>query len=180
MIMADVLLGFLIVIGVLIMLNSYWLAGAALFPGMIDRASGQYGKPVRITALGLVIAVPVIAVGIAVLQIKNPAVRLFGSLIIGTPILAGLIGSAGMALKIGLGLAAPADEQQPWRRVLRGGIVLSFTFLLPFIGWFILLPWTIISGVGALFLACYGQRRQTSSPATGEPALPLSPTPAAS
>jgi len=37
----------------------------------------------------------------------------------------------------------------PWRRVLRGGVVLSFAFLLPVIGWFVLLPWTLVSGVGA-------------------------------
>jgi len=41
------------------------------------------------------------------------------------------------------------DARLPWRRVLRGGTVLSFAFVLPVIGWFGLLPWTLVSGVGA-------------------------------
>ena len=46
-------------------------------------------------------------------------------------------------------MPSPTDASQPWRRVLRGGTVLTLTFLLPFVGWFLILPWTLISGFGA-------------------------------
>ena len=46
----------------------------------------------------------------------------------GGVILGGLVGSAGLAQRIGAGLPSPADLTQPWRRVLRGGIVLVPAF----------------------------------------------------
>jgi hypothetical protein len=45
-------------------------------------------------------------------------------------------------------LPAPDDERQPWRRVLRGGAVLGLTFVLPLIGWFLVLPVSLLMGVG--------------------------------
>lgn len=45
------------------------------------------------------------------------------------------------------------DEAQPWRRVLRGGVVLTLTFLLPFIGWLGLSIWTLVTGFAALVFA---------------------------
>jgi hypothetical protein len=44
------------------------------------------------------------------------------------------------------------DEVQPWRRVLRGGGVLALLFAVPLLGWFAMLPLTLASGLGALFL----------------------------
>ena len=37
----------------------------------------------------------------------------------------------------------------PWRSTLRGGVVLELTYLLPFLGWFVILPASIIIGSGA-------------------------------
>ena len=43
------------------------------------------------------------------------------------PLLAlGLLGTAGLARRVGCGMPAPVDEAQPWRRVLRGGTALAF------------------------------------------------------
>lgn len=64
------------------------------------------------------------------------------------PLLLALAGSSGLALSIGAGLSAPDDTRRPWGRVLRGGSVLAGTFLLPFLGWFIVLPWVLASGLG--------------------------------
>ena len=41
----------------------------------------------------------------------------------------------------------------PWRRLLRGGMVLGLAFVMPFLGWFVLLPWSLASGLGALVLS---------------------------
>ncbi|MCC6143719.1 MAG: hypothetical protein IT368_07920, partial [Candidatus Hydrogenedentes bacterium] len=67
--------------------------------------------------------------------------------------LAGLAGSTGLVRLIGLRLPSTHDTTAPWRRVLRGGTVLSLTFLLPGLGWFLVLPATLVSGIGALLLA---------------------------
>jgi hypothetical protein len=69
-------------------------------------------------------------------------------------------------------LPAPADEQQPWRRVLRGGILFALTFLLPFVGWFVLPIWALVSGFGA-FILSVGERRRSSQDVP--PAIHLTP-----
>ena len=54
MIMADVLKIFLLVLGMLIVIVSYWLAAEALFPRLVARAQERYSRrPVRLTLLGL-------------------------------------------------------------------------------------------------------------------------------
>jgi hypothetical protein len=75
------------------------------------------------------------------------------------PALLGLVGSTGLISRIGAGLPSPADEQQPWRRVLRGGILFALTFLLPFVGWFVLPIWALVSGLGAFILSVAERRR---------------------
>jgi hypothetical protein len=76
----------------------------------------------------------VVIAGIAFLNVPNPAIKFAGATILLLLILAGLVGSAGLAAQIGHGLSNPADEVQPWRRVLRGGAVLWLTFVFPLIG----------------------------------------------
>lgn len=153
MIMADVLKIFLIVVGLLTVYVSYWLVAQALFPQIVDRARQHYAKPVKITLLGLAGAALPFVVGAAISNVPNPAFKLVGVTLMVIPALLGLVGSAGLAQRIGVGLASPADDHQPWRRVLRGGILLALTFLLPFVGWIVLPIWTLVSGFGAFVLS---------------------------
>ena len=156
MIMADVLKIALIIVGFLLCYVVYWLAGAALFPAIVERAKQQYDtRPVRATLLGLLLALPFIALSIVTGKVAHPAAKMVGVALIGIPVLYGLLGSAGLALRIGAGLKSSLDDTQPWRRILRGSVVLSLTFLLPVIGWFIVMPWTIISGLGAAVIAMF-------------------------
>src|SRR6266699_2605185 len=123
MIMADVLKIVFIILGILIIYVSYWLLAQALFPRLVENASRQYGRPVRLTLIGLA--------------------------------------AARLTFRVGLGLPSPTDPAQPWKRVLRGGIVLAFTFLLPVVGWIIIPLWVLVSGLGAFILAAREERSQT-------------------
>ena len=62
---------------------------------------------------------------------------------------------------VGRGLLHADDTRSPWRRSLRGGVVLALTFLLPVIGWFVILPWVLLSGCGATILAMRTKRGTT-------------------
>lgn len=172
MIMADVLKILLIVIGILTVYVSYWLVAQALFPRVVERARQHYSKPVKITVIGLAAAALPFVIGAAISNLPNPALKLTGVTLMVIPAMLGLVGSAGLAQRIGAGLASPADEQQPWRRVLRGGILLALTFLLPFIGWVVLPIWTLVSGFGA-FIVSLRELRKTSEPAP--PIIALTP-----
>ena len=163
MIMADVIKIFLLIVGLLLVFNAHWLAAVGLFPKMVDRCAAHYGRPFRTTALGLLIGVPMLLVGISVFgKLGHPFFKIVGGAFVSVPVVLGLLGSAGLSRRIGAGLASPIDETQPWRRVLRGGIVLSLTLLLPVVGWFVLLPGTFASGLGAAVLSL--RRRGVGQP----------------
>jgi hypothetical protein len=170
MTMADVLRIFLLIVGTLLIFISYWLATEALFPELVERCREKYSRHVlRTSVVGLALAFPLILIGILFLsRSPNPVGKLVGWAFISGPVFLGLAGSTGLSRRIGMGLPSAVDERQPWRPVLRGGIVLSFTFLLPFAGWFLVLPWTLISGFGAAVGSLVFKPRP-SSPVPGLP-----------
>jgi hypothetical protein len=173
MIMADVLTWFLLIAGTIIVLNSYWLASASLWPSLVERCEQKYERPFRLAFTGLCAAIPFVFLAVLFHKLRHPAGNLLTFVSIGVPVLIGMAGSAGLALRVGKGLISPVDEKQPWRRVLRGGIVVAFTMLLPFIGWFVLLPCTLMSGFGAATLVWREHRKTVGQtvPTAASPAV---------
>lgn len=172
--MADILKIFLLVLGGLLVFIAFWLAAEALFPGLVERSRDHYRRPLKLTFAGLAMAAPF--VGLALLLFKqgnNPLLNIVGFIFIAVVLIGGLAGSAGLAKRIGTGLPSPLDETQPWRRVLRGGVVLTLTFLLPFIGWLGLTIWTLVTGFAALVFAVREAKRVNLSP----PELPKTEPP---
>ncbi|NBR84680.1 MAG: hypothetical protein EBS84_06960 [Proteobacteria bacterium] len=152
--MADILKIFLLILGGMFVFVAFWLAGEALFPTMVESARRQYRRPGKLTFAGLALAAPFIGIALLLFQKgNNPLFNIVGFVFLAVVLLGGHIGSAGLAKHIGMGLPAPGDDAQPWRRVLRGGIVLVLTFLLPFIGWLGLTIWTLVTGFAALVFA---------------------------
>jgi hypothetical protein len=163
MIMADILKIVFIVIGILAIYVNYWLLTEALFPALVERASRQYAHPVKLTLVGLAAAIVPVAVGLILANKANPLTKIVGVTLVIVPGMVGLAGSSGLALRIGIGLNSPLDATQPWRRVLRGGVVLSCSFLLPVVGWVILPLWVLVSGLGAFLLGLREQKTQFPS-----------------
>lgn len=183
MIMADVLKIFLIVVGLLIVAIAYWLAAEALFPKVVRRAQTRYAQPVRASLLGALVGAPLIFGGIAVLSTGNPVAQATGFTILTVTGSLALVGSAGLARRIGLGLPSVRDDAQPFRPVLRGGIVLSLLFLAPFGGWFGILPLVLTSGLGAAILGLWDERRARTvahDPVAHRPVIYPPPTEAVS
>jgi hypothetical protein len=142
---------------------NYWLLAEALFPAMVERAGRQYAHPVKLTLVGLATALVPVVVGFILANQANPLTKIVGLTLVIVPGMIGLAGSSGLALRIGIGLNSPLDATQPWRRVLRGGIVLSCSFLLPVVGWVILPLWVLVSGLGAFLLALKEQKAKFPS-----------------
>lgn len=177
MIMADILKIFLSILGGLLVFIAFWLAAEALFPALVERARDQYRRPWKLTFAGLAMAAPFI--GLALLLFKkgnNPLLNIAGFIFLAVVLFGGLAGSAGLAKRIGVGLPSPVDDAQPWRRVLRGGIVLVLTFLLPFIGWIGLTIWSLVTGFAALVFAVREGKQATpvvpELPKSEPPSLP--------
>jgi len=152
--LADVFTFLFVILGFVIVFNAYWLMAAGLFPDLVERCAARLERPVKATLVGLVTFVPVVFVGLAISsQAPNAALKVAGlGLVLGAALVA-LFGSAGLALRLGRGLPSTLDEPQPWRTVRRGGLVLALTFVLPFLGTFVLMPFAFIAGAGAWVLA---------------------------
>jgi hypothetical protein len=175
MIMADVLTWFLIVSGLYLVLLCYWLAATALFPRAVGACCERYAQPLAPILLGVAILVPVLVLGLAaVKEVPNPGAGGILKVLLLLLLLPALLGSAGLAQRVGAGLPSPLDVSQPWRRVLRGGLVLAPTFLLPFLGWFVVLPFALVSGFGAVVLTAW-RRRTTEESRSETPAAAVLP-----
>lgn len=171
--MADILKIFLIIVGLLSVYVSYWLLAQALFPGLVERASRCYSRPLKISLIGLGAAILPVILGLSLAKLPQPPLKLAGLTLLAVPVMLGLAGSAGLTLRVGAGLPSPIDAAQPWRRVLRGGIVLALAFLLPFVGWFVLPIWALVSGFGA-FILCASPRKEDAKPAAPPALMPAS------
>jgi hypothetical protein len=171
--LADVFTVTLVIVGFLVVYIAYWLMSAGLFPRFVERCSEQLGRsPILTTLVGGVVLVPVVAIGLAISsKAPNSAGKIAGLGIALVGMLGALFGSAGLALRIGEGLKSRRDERDPWRRVLRGGVVLGLTFVMPFLGTFVVMPLAFAAGFGA-FVFCVFRRKPASDPAVEPIAVP--------
>lgn len=176
---ANVLLWVFLTLAFYLVFLSHWLVASSLFPNYVANCQNQYRRPVTTTLVGLLFTVIPIAVGIGIANAAPPFLKWIGVLIATAPILAGLLGTAGLASRVGCGMPAPVDEAQPWRRVLRGGTVLALTFLLPVIGQLVVIPLVLASGVGASMLSWLSRKTADSppQPASAELAADFPPSP---
>jgi hypothetical protein len=145
-----------------------WLGVFALWPEFVKRGADRYSRPFSLTGAGLVVAAPGSLAGIALAQINHPLFKFVGITVMTAVFLIGVAGSAGLCLRVGRGLASPADKDRPWLPVVRGSVVLAFVCLFPLIGWIGILGWLLISGCGVIVSARFGHSPQ----AAAAPALP--------
>lgn len=150
MTMADVLTVVFLFVGLFLALPSYWLLARSLWPRLHEGTARAYREiPVRTGFVGLGATLAMVAVG-AVLGKVAPALGLFFA---GGCLGLALAGAGGLATRIGEGLRAPADDGRDWRLTLKGGVSLELAFLIPVLGWFLILPIALVSGVGAAAVA---------------------------
>lgn len=146
-----------------------WLASFALWPEMVKKGAERYGRPWATTGAGLLVTLPGGLAGAALSQANEPLLKIIGIIMLGSIILIGVVGSAGLCLRVGQGLASPADKDRPWRAVLRGGVVMAFVCLFPVIGWIGVLLWMLISGCGVVILPRRLQAPASESAASRQP-----------
>lgn len=161
--LADVFTVVFVILGLLVVFVGCWLMAAGLFPQRIARCAEQLGAaPAKCALVGLACVVPLFALGIVVGKVAQSAPGKLGSfLIILSTILLALFGTAGLALRIGLGLPAVRDQNEPWRRVFRGGVVLAITY-----GTLVLIPVTLLAGFGAFVLSAGRKPSPAPAPAS--------------
>ena len=177
MLMADVMSITLSILGFLLAQQGLWLISRALWPRRFAAATARCGRnPLASFLLGL----PVTAAWIFGVSIVGKAfgapgqVAAFGLFILYW--IYANVGTAGFVTHVGQRLSSPADAARPWAATVRGGVAVELAWLVPFVGWFGVLPVSIISGAGATTLSFLRIKEQSvAQPAVEVPVAGAKP-----
>lgn len=160
MLVADVIMWFLVIVGVLVAFPALWLLCRSLYPKQIERIADDLEKgTVKLFFIGVPIAAACFF-GVALFSNrKNPFCDMAAIATLAFFLFYSNVGAAGLATMIGRKLPSPSDQERPWKGTIRGGAVLVLSYLLPLLGWFFILPISLITGAGALTMCLLGQRK---------------------
>ncbi len=160
--MTDVIALTLLAIGAVISLIALLTALYGLFPGTVA-ATRQMAEtaPGRSLGLGVVnlLFLAAIALGFIALA-EGLGLDAAGVPLVLLILLVGFglhVALAGVAQLIGARLN---PEWTPLQRSLRGGAALVLAALTPVVGWFVLLPYALLLGFGALILALWERKSE--------------------
>ena len=180
MLMADTMAIFFVILGLMLAFPGLWLLCRGLWPDTVAEAAKRCGDSLFLSFLaGLPVTVMMLGAAVVLNNLFGPVGKAGAIGIVSVYMVLAHTGVAGLATCIGRRLTSPSDEERPWRATLRGGIVLELSYLLPILGWFVILPASIITGCGAATLSLLTFKK-ASSPVATTPAQLYSPTPTTS
>ena len=159
MLMADTMSVFFVILGTLLAFSGLWLMCRGLWPDAVEATAQRCVKRIWPYFLAGIPLTLVMIVSTKVLFAIGPAGKITGVGVVCLYMLQAHAGVSGLATAIGRRLPSPLDERSPWRATLRGGIALELTYLLPILGWFVILPASIIIGTGAINVALLAKLR---------------------
>jgi hypothetical protein len=176
--MADVqaIFGALLALGIIFpgMLTAWWL----LFPTTVERARLRLEQtPWRCFWLGGILSI-VLAIPIAtLLALPSGAATFIGASLLAVTLVLASLGATGLAAKMGEQLARRANGLSPAGAFVRGAVALELAAAFPILGWFIVIPLTIVTALGATAFALLhwmpvlqGEVRGQAAPLPQEPA----------
>jgi hypothetical protein len=158
--MSDILRFFFIIVLLTIGLAAYFLVAGALFPQRVERIkSVARSMPGRSFGVGLVNFVFFAVLALVLFSLAENA----GAFIKGILTIPAILITAFLAVMLSFGFAAMTNiigerllpDAVPWKQTLWGSACLSLACVLPFVGWFLLLPYTGFVGVGAFILGLF-------------------------
>lgn len=153
MLMADTMTVFFVILGLLLAFPALWLLSRGLWPGTVKAARdlcdrGLLGSMM----LGVPVAILIFLMTAMIGKLGTPG-KIAAVGVVCFSVMVAACGVAGLATLIGERLGSPDDAGREWRATLRGGVVLVLTWLLPVLGWFVILPLSMIIGLGAALRA---------------------------
>ena len=163
--MSDIFRLILAIILLSLGLAAYFLVIQALFPQHVRKTvSNSQSMPARSFGIGLVNFVFFFVIAAVLLSVAENA----GSFIRGILTIPAFIILAFLTIALSLGLVGMSNligerlfpDFSSWKQTLWGTVCLSLACALPFVGWFLLLPYVGFVGVGAVILGFF-QRNST-------------------
>lgn len=155
--MSDIVRLFLILFLLIAGLAAYFLVVNALFTARVTRTSSiAQSMPARSFGIGLVNFLFFTVIALVLLSIAENT----GPFIRGVLTIPAMIILVLLSIALSLGLAGMSNligerifpDLPVWKQTLWGSVCLSLACALPFVGWFLLLPYTGFVGIGAVIL----------------------------
>ncbi|MFO0827158.1 MAG: hypothetical protein U0572_03325 [Phycisphaerales bacterium] len=144
-------------VGVLLIVVAYATCGSALLGPVADRGRERLGRaPLRTLLVGLGLSVPWMVAAITLMSLPNGILKLVGASLTVAWVATSLLGMSSLAMHVGARGDAGAAR---WTTVARGGALISLTWMLPIVGWFVAMPLSLACGAGCLVLSL---RRESS------------------
>ncbi len=106
-----------------------------------------------LTVLGLVL----FANPVGIIKLAGFVLSLFMGVVL-------IVGGAGIAQILGTRIGEMSGAKTSFGALVRGSLVHSFSMLFPILGWFLMLPLSIIFAMGAGYLAIVPQKRTAERP----------------
>lgn len=172
MLMADTFAIFFAVLGAVLGHVGLWLLSRGLFPRATKAAAEVTERGVVLPLLaGIPTVLGTIVVAIVASSIFGGVGKALAVVVIATWVFYANVGVAGLVEIVGGRLArrdGAERERGPFGDVVRGGAALSFAWMLPLLGWFGLLPLSLLVGAGAVTIG--GVRRLLALETRAQPA----------
>lgn len=173
MLLADTMTYFFLVVGLLFAFPGLWLLCRALWPQMVADSCADLERGL---AKPFFIGLPIFIVSVFAFIVlggskHGPVGDTSAVLTIALFLFYANVGVAGLVTMLGKRLPSPADDTRPWKRTIRGGIVLELAYLLPLLGWFVVLPVSLIIGAGSVTRRLVNSRKRTKKVSKSNEAL---------
>jgi Na+/melibiose symporter-like transporter len=152
--MADIsaVFGTLLTLGIVFpgLLSAWWL----LFPASVDRAQERLElTPWRCFWLGGVATAILVVPVVVLLALPFGPAKLAGWVLMLTTLAVASLGAAGLAARMGQRLQHLSPSQTPLGAFVRGAVTLELAAAFPVVGWFFVIPLTLVTALGATLFA---------------------------
>lgn len=149
MLMADTMAIFFVILGLLLAFPGLWVLCRGLWPRAVRGAAAICGRGlIKPFIAGLPVTAAMIFAA-AVLGNFGSAGKIASAATICFYLMIANCGVAGLVTAAGERLSSRVDAGQAWRATLRGGVALMLASILPILGWFVILPVSMVIGCGA-------------------------------
>jgi hypothetical protein len=170
-----------ILIGFVLTIGSSLLTARTLFPAFADRCAARCRTPVRSFFLGLLaaaVAVAAMAFAGKIGKAGPPLAFVIG----GAAALLAIAGASGQVLRMAARTAHDGESPDSWAASRRAASILSVSYVLPVAGWLIILPLSLLTGLGCALMSLRarstGPERSDDTRRPWHPASPALPSPA--
>lgn len=129
------------------------LLSALVFPGPAYRSAQWLShRPWASFWSGLAFGIPAVLIGVVLLSLPDPTVKLLGFVWLMGVVFMGMVGSGGLAIVAGDKVMEAGGAPNRFAALAKGGGLAVASCLMPVFGWFFLAPVMLVATLGACVL----------------------------